>query len=228
MKYSSVAFGLAGLLSLSSGAYAGTTSVELLGFGINGLGSFEATATYDDEAFTLSILLENTSEEEGFLTAFAFNNPGNAVTDVTGFVRTDADFRLLGGPSYDDSVNSSPLGYFDVGASTGRSWEGGGAPSAGIAVGDAETFTFTFAGTDLHLLTASSFFGAAGELSAPTGGGDGYMFAVRFRGFECEPDCAGSDKAPGDVVPVPPAVALFLTGIGMLVAYSRRRKIAVS
>lgn len=193
----------------------------LTGFdGLNKLGGYEGTFEYkaeSDTKATLKIELTNKSPDKtGYLTAFVFNNPGGKISTAS-LVSSDTDFKLVGKAPFADGVSAGPFGNFDFGVSTGKDFEGGGAPSLGLAFGATGTFTFTFTGTGLDLLTNSSFFS---ELSVPPGAGEGVQaFVARFRGFEPE----GSDKVPGELgeggldpagVPEPSTLLLAALGIG--------------
>src|SRR5262249_18172334 len=130
--------------------------------GLSGLGSYEGTWNYassNSTHSTLDITLKNTSPPAngGYLTAFIFNNPGNKITGAT-LTSSNSHFGLIGGPSFNNSINGAPYGHFDIGASTGGSFEGGGNPSKGIAVGVTDSFHFAFTGTGLDTLNASAFF----------------------------------------------------------------------
>ncbi len=57
-------------------------------------------------------------------------------------------------------MSRAPNGQFEFGATTGGGFEGGGAPSAGIAVGASDSFVFSLAGTNLRTLTSNSFLTA--------------------------------------------------------------------
>ncbi|MBX3707405.1 MAG: hypothetical protein KF911_12315 [Pseudomonadales bacterium] len=228
-----MSFGLALMMGASS-AFA--ASVQLAGCGINALGCFTADASYEETANhrgrvtgTMSLAVTNTGTD-GWLTGIAFNNPSSSEVprdrSITGVSMSGpSHFRLLGGSSWDDQVNASPFGRFDIGASTGSNFHGGGNPSRGIGAGQTGIFTFTFTGP-LGVSIADFF----GSLLAPTSGeyseGSGIgsygpqVFAVRFMGF----DNGGSDMAYGSVVPIPPALVLFLSGFGLLVGYARRRR----
>lgn len=191
-------------------------------------GSFEYNATNSTTA-TIDISLTNTSPaaNSGYITAFAFNNPSNLITGIT-LAASDADFALIGSPYNNNGVNGSPNGQFDIGVSTGGGYEGGGAPQAGIAVGDTETFTLNLTGNNLDTLLEQTFFNIYSD--GTTGAGEGVeSFVVRFRGFKDD----GSDKVPNDgggcafqggcsTVPEPASVLLFSSGL--VGAFLRRKR----
>lgn len=197
--------------------------------GLSGLGSYSGTFNYapvDATHGTLNITLNNTSPADngGYLTAFVFNNPGQRITGVT-LWSSDADFHLLGTPSFNNGVKGAPYGWFDLGASTGNSFEGGGNPSKGIAVGHSDDFVFHLTGNNLNALTTNDFFT---EYSVPPGNGEGVQSLVaRFRGFEN----GGSDKVPGTDSPLatPEPTTLLMSGMGVAglfaVCYLRRGRL---
>lgn len=213
----------AGLITSNGGA-----SESGLGSYIGSIGVSNNTAT----TATITVALTNISPAPngGFITAFAFNNPGTAgggdILNVADFSATDPDgggsgvaFALLGGPASSDSINASPYGSFDIGASLpGGSFQGGGSPAQGIGVGESATFTFDVTGTDLLNLSQASLEAA---LASGSGGIDSF-FIVRFRGFAD----GGSDKVPA-ASPVPEPSTLALGGIGLGIGglgYVRRRR----
>ncbi|MDE2213836.1 MAG: hypothetical protein KGJ61_01790 [Candidatus Omnitrophica bacterium] len=168
---------------------------------------------------TLTIDLKNTtpSYRGGYLTAFVFNNPDDLISHVT-LTSSDSNFKVIGGSSYDNKINGSPYGHFDIGASTGGGFEGSGNPDKGIGVGDSASFVFTLQGSNLDTLSNESF---ADTLSGGTGHGEGYKsFVARFRGMECDK----SDKVPARIVtPEPPSLALF--AMPLLAGIFLRKKI---
>jgi hypothetical protein len=192
------------LVSLALTAAPGRAGVITGTHGVNLLGDFSGTVTYsplNDTSALLQILLTNTSPagHGGYLTGFAFNNPGNHVMNF-GLSSAPAHFALIGWPSFHNSVDASPYGRFDVGAAVGGNFEGGGNSHHGLTVGTSGTFLFALTGQGLDKLTVDDFLSTA---SAPPGNAKGNpAFVVRFRGFDdgCGPD---SDKVPLDGDPPP-------------------------
>ena len=205
---------------LSAGAALAQTAPAQAGFitgvnALNGLGKYEGTFDYnpvDATHGTLKITLKNTSPAAngGFLTGFVFNNPGQHITGAT-VSSSNLHFHLLGGPSFNNSVNGAPYGRFDLGASTFKSFEGGGNPGNGIAVGHSADFTFHLTGKALNSLATNDFFTT---FSVPPGNGESdQSFVARFRGFED----GGSDKVPGTDPPIanPEPATLLMTSVGL-------------
>ncbi len=189
------------------------------------LGNFSGSFTYsftNDTSATIVVNLTNTSPAAngGYLTAFAFNNPNNSITNAS-LLSTSASFGLIGTPDFNNTIPANPFGDFDVGSSITSSWLGGGRPLSGIAVGNSSTFTFFLTGSGFSSLTTQDFID---ELtSSPSG--QNYWFAARFRGF----DNGGSDKVPGVPVETPPipepsTIILLATGIMGLLLF--RKKLA--
>jgi len=201
------------------------------GGGQSGLGSFTGSLGVSNNTATtatITIMLANTSAASngGFITAFAFNDPGTEnggdINKVDSFTSTDPDFGVLGGPDVSDSISASPFGSFSIGASVGGSLLGGGRPQPGIGVGESATFTFNVTGTNLQNLSQASLGSALSDGS----GEPSTFFVVRFKGFED----GGSDKvvaAEPDVAPVPEPGTITMALIGSIplgLAAWRRRK----
>ena len=204
MRLSNSVFVVAAL----SCAVAAPVSASLVfqsGPSIAGLGTFTGSMTFVATSSTtgeLSVELTNTSPvaNSGWLTAVAVH----IVDGVTLALATPGSgWNLL------VDASGSPYGTFDFGASTSATWEGGGSPSNGIAIGSSLTtvFTVTASASVLATLTELSFFDGSG----------GTAFVARFRGFAD----GNSDKVTGVVVPAPGA--LVLLGIAGLVGVRRRR-----
>jgi hypothetical protein len=178
---------------------------------------------------TVTIFLSNDSPTLGYLTAFLFNIPTEA--DVTSASLTvtgnpnGGNFSLLG-PS-NTLENGAPFGLFDIGASTFKSFEGGGTPSDGMSntgLTKTATFSFTLNGSGLGALTATDFLSTLSDDT--THGGEGAQdFVARFRGFEVPEGQEGSDKVPneGGGSPVPEPGTLMLIGAGVASLAARRR-----
>ena len=221
---------VAGLALLTS---AGPARADMIYFGESTLpGLFTGSLSVTNQTTTSAVItaqLTNTSPPSngGYITGFAFNDPnvnskGN-VNGVTSFAPSYSPaagqaFTLIGGPSYSNTVSTSPYGYFDIGAAVGGNWLGGGMPSDGLAVGQTGTFTFLVTGTGLNNLTAANMLAAMS--SNGTAG-----FVVRFRGFAdgtSDKDIAGvvtpppPPPPPPTAIPAPPGLVLAGMGFGCL------------
>ena len=176
-------------------------------FGEGDLGRFTGELGYyiiNQDTAQIIVNIVNQSKEEGYLTAIAFLLPEDIV--LTGFSSQPETFEALAYP-----INVQPFDKdYGLGASTFKSWEGGGNPSNGIAKGDDGTFTFTITGDNLYKLNDRSFI-------------NNNSFVVRFRGFEN----GGSDKVQinnGPSGQVPEPITLVLLGSGLLFFGIKRRK----
>ncbi len=161
-----------------------------------GIGAFYGYIWYLPASETeaeLWVVLTNASDRAngGCITGFVLNNPGNRITSVARGEDFPAAFNILGAANPYDGIKASPFGRFDLGACLGKSFLGGGNPTAGIPAVDGEdtmTFRFLLNGIGLDQLYDSDF---AMTLSAPQGKDLEQSFlVVRFKG--CDND--GSDK----------------------------------
>lgn len=192
--------------------------------GLDGLGAFVGNFTYtvtNNTSAQIVVDLKNASPtaNDGFITGFVFNNPSNWITNVT-LSTTDADFFLMGGTSFTNTISAAPFGNFDIGAGLSASnFNGSGSPHLGIAVGSTESFTFNLTGTNLSGLDELAFL----SLFTETTSDNSAAFLVRFRGF----GDGGSDKVPGnpnDPIPEPTTMLLFGAGLAGLVGTKFREK----
>ena len=184
-------------VTISDGAYIS---------GQGNLGAFTGDFSYDimdmDEA-VITINLENTSGEFGYLTGLAFLFPSEDLV-VSSFESSEKKFGQLSNP-----INAQPFGKnFGLGSSTFKSWEGGGKPSYGIATGSSGQFVFNIMGENVGSYNVQDFINT----------GD---FVVRFRGYAG----GGSDKvAGGTSAQVPEPITLVLLGTGLLYFGYKNRK----
>ncbi|RZU01151.1 putative secreted protein [Rivibacter subsaxonicus] len=190
-------------------AQAAVTTVPIagdVGASTGGSGAtFSGLVSYDDSTSVLSVTLRNESPSSlgGYLTAFAFNAP--AAASLSFASATLGSFStFLTGP------NTAPFNGFEYGVGVGSPYNGGGAPSAGLSIGAAATWTFNVSG---GLFDADDFLSAGGENKSA-------VFLTRFRGFAN----GGSDKVPATVVPEPASYALMLAGLAALGFGARRRQ----
>jgi hypothetical protein len=214
---------MAGAIALAV-ASASAQAISTLNFAGDGaLGDFTgilSIAAVDTDTATLTISLTNsaTTSAGGKITGFVLNNPGDAITSISGYSTNKGSFEQLG--LSNSGISAAPNGGFDLGAALGGAFLGGGSPNPGIVIGETGTFTFTLEGANVDTLVAQDFFD---ELSANAQGGGPLAFDVRFRGFTN----GGSDKVPGTpVIPEPSTYAILGIGLGLLgFAAKRRRKV---
>lgn len=183
-----------------------------------GIGSFTGDFQYmsaSDISASILLSLTNTSPagNGGYITAVAFNNPGNLISSVL-LPSSPANFSLIGGSGFNNSIDADPFGDFDIGAASTTAWLGGGSPTGGIPVGSTGSFTFSLTGTGLAGLTTQSFIN---ELSYNSGQAN--WLSVRLRGFDDD----GSDKVPGAPIPEPGTIMLLGSGLMGVAAYGRKR-----
>jgi hypothetical protein len=196
--------------------------------GPSGFGNYTgniAVANVTATSGEVDVTLNNTtpSSTGGFLTGFVFNLPAS-VTSVTSasLVASNTNFQLLGGPTFTNhSINGSPFGQFDIGASLGGDFQGGGNPTLGLPAGSTGTFRFLLTGTGLNDLSQANI---EASLSIPPGQGMGpAFFLARFRSFNVQPD---SNHVPA-MSSIPEPASLTLAGIGLgfvgLIQVRRRR-----
>ncbi|MCX5811501.1 MAG: PEP-CTERM sorting domain-containing protein [Proteobacteria bacterium] len=190
--------------------FTGDTSRSTKGFG-NFIGEF----TYrllSPSTTTLDVTLKNISSSNngGFLTGFAFNNPNNFISGVS-VTGSNKFFSLLGASCFQDSISASPFSAFDIGAAIGGNFLGSGNTKNGIPVGGSASFIFAMTGNSLDQLSTGSFFEAKSS--------EGAFAITRFRGFKN----GGRDKVPG-TTGVPEPAMIFLLGIGLIgiVVFNKR------
>jgi len=124
---------------------------------------FIGNFTYDNVADTPKIKTWTTINRDSvgsYLISIAFNNPNLDITRISLIATPNANFGVIGGP----------FGKFDIGASTGGSFQGGGNPNRGVGIGTGFEFIFAFSGTNLGTSTTTDFLNA---LSAPPDAGQG-------------------------------------------------------
>jgi hypothetical protein len=170
----------------------------------------------------LTLTIGNTSTAYNpALTGFAFNAPTN-VTGVTSFTSSLSKWSY----SYSPNNINTPGNYgsFDIAGITGPNFNGG-KPNNGIQKGGSASFTFTLSGTNMNLLTVSSFLAlnsaASNQNSSPQ------TFIARFQ--RTGANGQGSDVAipvppPPTQVPEPSTLLLSSGALAGLFWHRRRRK----
>lgn len=170
-------------------------------------GNFEGSLTYDALSGGMARLilsLTNTSSNDGWLTAIAFDG----AVGTSGWTFDAAASSGLGSAWSDlpAPINSAPFGSRQYGVATGGSWESGDDPHFGLASGAHAVWVFDgFGGGDISAI----------DFLTPNGG---HNLLMRFRGF----DNGASDKLPATPVVPGPMACAALAGVG-LVGRRRRR-----
>jgi len=209
-------------------------------FDVTGIASSNTTATVDftyDGVNKITVAITNTASvsPDPRITGFAFNIPSE-VTGLSVFTAsgTANDAGWFGIFNPNDINTPTPLGDYDLGASTGNPNAGnfpnppiatsgdinGGFPNAGIEQGQTGVFMFTLTGANVDLLTAASFLDLG-----PNGGSTDNFFAVRFQ--RLDDNGVGSDVAiPDSSVPLPAALPLMGGAIAVFggLAFRRRQR----
>jgi hypothetical protein len=215
-------------LTLFACASLGQAAIQIeTGTSIYNVGAFQGTISYSFTNATtaqLVVSLTNTSPAAngGFITSFAFNNPGHLISNVSLSTTTGLN-QLLGGSStpslrFKDNLAAAPFGQFDIGASIGSCWHSCGTNvSSGIGVGQTGTWTFNLTGTNLNTLTTQSFINS----TVTTSYGPQFM-AVRFRGFKKAGSSSG-DKIGAAVVPEPSFYSMLGISVAGILLLRRRK-----
>ena len=187
----------------------------------NGLGNFSMLFSYsasDANNATITLQITNTTDPliGGFLTAMAFGNPSDLITDLTLHSTTLATFDNV----FED-VNVEPFGTQDFAVATTNTWIGGGSPNGGIAVGQTATIVLNATGTGLDTISETDFWDAVstGDPSQDKA----QAFIARLRGLNSDPD---SDKVPGgsrNLIPEPGSLTIWCS-MGIIGLGLRRRR----
>jgi MYXO-CTERM domain-containing protein len=211
------------LAALFLAAASARADVIVHGDSNNHLGTFQGTITYtavDSTHGTLTVTLTNTTVagNGGYITGVAFNNPNNQITGVT-LSSSNSNFQVTGGSTYQNTIATGAFGKFDIGATTGTNWDGGGSASKGTGQGQTVTFTFNLTGTNMDKLTTQDF--------VDTTSSGGQFLAVRFRGIQFKNGGTQGDKVAAVDAPEPGTLTLAALGLLALTGWCRRRRALV-